>query len=60
MNKDFTLARAAVRLSIPVAFLILGACSGKDEARAASDTTSAKKQSATPGISNTTLTPDQR
>lgn len=59
MNKDFTRARAVARLSIPVAFFILGACSGKDEARAASDTTSAQQQSATPGISNTTLTPDQ-
>ena len=49
--------RAACRLSIPLALVLLGACSGKSEARAAADSTIAKK--AAPGITSTTLTPDQ-
>ena len=49
--------RAACRLSIPLALVLLGACSGKNEARAAADSTIAKK--AAPGITSTTLTPDQ-
>jgi cobalt-zinc-cadmium efflux system membrane fusion protein len=57
MNKDCTTVRAAGRLSIPLTLVLLGACGGKNEARAAADTTSAK--SATPGVANTTLTPDQ-
>ena len=50
--------RAAGRLSIPVALVVLGACGGKNEARAAADTASAAKSAAT-GPKNTSLTPDQ-
>src|SRR3569623_416016 len=57
MNKDCTTVRAAGRLSIPLALLLFGGCSGKNEARAAADSTSAKK--AAPGVTSTTLTPDQ-
>jgi membrane fusion protein, heavy metal efflux system len=57
MNKECTISRAASRLAIPLALYVLGACGGKSEAHAAADTASSK--SATPGISNTTLTPDQ-
>jgi cobalt-zinc-cadmium efflux system membrane fusion protein len=57
MNKDCTTVRAAGRLSIPLALVLLGACSGKNEARAAADSTSAKR--AAPGVTSTTLTPDQ-
>jgi len=56
MNKDCTTVRAAGRLSIPLALLLLGAC-GKNEARAAADSAAAKK--AAPGVSSTSLTPDQ-
>jgi cobalt-zinc-cadmium efflux system membrane fusion protein len=57
MNKDCTTVRAAGRLSIPLALVLLGACSGKNEARAAADTTTAKRPA--PGVAATTLTPDQ-
>jgi cobalt-zinc-cadmium efflux system membrane fusion protein len=57
MNKDCTTVRAAARLSIPLALVLLGACSGKNEARAAADSTAAK--SAAPGLTGTKLTPDQ-
>ena len=57
MNKDCTISRAAGLLSIPLALYVLGACGGKSEAHAAADTASSKH--ATPGISSTTLTPDQ-
>ncbi len=57
MNKDCTTVRAAGRLSIPLALLLLGACGKKSEARAAGDSTSAK--SAAPALTNTSLTPDQ-
>jgi membrane fusion protein, heavy metal efflux system len=57
MNKDSTMVRAAGRLSIPLALLLFGGCSGKNEARAAADSSSAKK--ATPGVTSTSLTPDQ-
>jgi cobalt-zinc-cadmium efflux system membrane fusion protein len=57
MNKDCTTVRAAGRLSIPLALVLLGACSGKNEARAAADTTTAKR--AAPGVASTALTPDQ-
>ena len=51
------MVRAAGRLSIPLALVLFGGCSGKNEARAAADSTSAKK--AAPGVTSTTLTPDQ-
>jgi cobalt-zinc-cadmium efflux system membrane fusion protein len=57
MNKECITSRAVGRLAIPLALFVLGACGGKSEARAAADTASSK--SATPGIANTTLTPDQ-
>jgi cobalt-zinc-cadmium efflux system membrane fusion protein len=57
MNKECTISRVVGRLSIPLALFVLGACGGKSEARAAADTASSKK--ATPGVANTTLTPDQ-
>jgi cobalt-zinc-cadmium efflux system membrane fusion protein len=57
MNKDCTIFRAVRLLSIPLALYALGACSGKNEAKAASDSSPAK--GASPGVSNTTLTPDQ-
>ena len=51
------MVRAAGRLSIPLALVLFGGCSGRNEARAAADSTSAKK--AAPGVTSTTLTPDQ-
>ena len=48
--------RAAGRLSIPLALVLFG-CSGRNEARAAADTASVKK--AAPGVTSTSLTPDQ-
>jgi cobalt-zinc-cadmium efflux system membrane fusion protein len=57
MNKDCTTVRAAGRLSIPLTLVLLGACGGRNEARAAADTTTAKR--AAPGLATTTLTPDQ-
>ena len=62
MTKDCTTFRAIVRMSIPLTLFVLGACGGKGEARAASDTASAKSapaRSAAPGVASTTLTPDQ-
>jgi cobalt-zinc-cadmium efflux system membrane fusion protein len=52
----------AGRLSIPLTLLVLGACSGKNEARAAADSSTAAKsasKSAAPGLTSTSLTPDQ-
>ena len=49
--------RAAGGLLMPLALLLLGACSGKNEARAAADSTSSKKTA--PGVTSTSLTPDQ-
>jgi cobalt-zinc-cadmium efflux system membrane fusion protein len=57
MNKDCTTVRALGRLTVPLALCMLGACGGKSEAHAVSD--SAQAKSTTPGITNTTLTPDQ-
>jgi cobalt-zinc-cadmium efflux system membrane fusion protein len=57
MNKDCTILRAASRLSIPLVLFALGACGGRSEAKAVSDSTATK--GAAPGIANTTLTPDQ-
>ena len=57
MNKDCTTVRALGRLTVPLALWMLGGCGGKSEARAAADT--AQTKSAAPGLSNTTLTPDQ-
>jgi len=57
MNKDCTTVRALGRLTVPFALWMLGACGGKSEAHPAPD--SAQAKSAAPGISNTTLTPDQ-
>jgi membrane fusion protein, heavy metal efflux system len=57
MNKDCTTMRAAGGLLMPLALLLLGACSGKNEARAAADSTSSKKVAA--GVTSTSLTPDQ-
>jgi cobalt-zinc-cadmium efflux system membrane fusion protein len=57
MNKDCPTMRAAGRLSIPLALVLFGGCSGKNEARAAADSTSARK--AASGVTSTTLTPDQ-
>ncbi|MDQ2766643.1 MAG: efflux RND transporter periplasmic adaptor subunit [Gemmatimonadota bacterium] len=57
MNKDCISVRALGRLTVPLALWMLGACGGKNEAHAAPDTATTK--SAKPGISNTTLTPDQ-
>lgn len=51
------MVRAAGRLSIPLALVLFGGCSGKNEARAAADSTSSKK--AASGVTSTTLTPDQ-
>ena len=51
------MVRAAGRLSIPLALVLFGGCSGKNEARAAADSTSARK--AASGVTSTTLTPDQ-
>ena len=56
MNKD-CITSSVGRLSIPLALIVLGACGGRSEAKAVSDSTSAK--GAAPGIANTTLTPDQ-
>ncbi len=52
------MVRAVGRLSIPVALAVLGACGGKNEARAAADSASSAKSAAT-GPKNTSLTPDQ-
>ena len=61
MIKHCTMARAAGRLSIPLTLaglvVLLGACGGKKEARAAADST--KSKSATPSVASTSLTPDQ-
>jgi cobalt-zinc-cadmium efflux system membrane fusion protein len=57
MNRDCTIFRAVGRLSIPFALFALGACGRGSEAKAASDSTPAK--GAAPGVSTTTLTPDQ-
>jgi cobalt-zinc-cadmium efflux system membrane fusion protein len=57
MNKVCTMVRAAGRLSIPVALVALGACGGKNEARAAADSTATKGSAS--GVANTSLTPDQ-
>ena len=57
MNNDCTLLRAVAPVSMVLALFVLGACGGKGEARAATDSTTAK--AAAPGVSNTTLTPDQ-
>jgi cobalt-zinc-cadmium efflux system membrane fusion protein len=57
MNKYCTAARALGRLAVPLVLFALGACGGKSEAHAAADTATTK--SATPGITNTSLTPDQ-
>ena len=51
------MVRAAGRLSISLALVLFGGCSGKNEARAAADSTSARK--AASGVTSTTLTPDQ-
>jgi membrane fusion protein, heavy metal efflux system len=67
MTKDCTIPRAIARMSIPVALFVLGACGGKSEARAASDSVSTKSASTkgaaakntAPGVATTTLTPDQ-
>lgn len=67
MTKDCTLSRAIVRMSIPLALFVLGACGGKSEAHEASDTAAAAgaatkgaaAKNAPTGIATTTLTPDQ-
>jgi cobalt-zinc-cadmium efflux system membrane fusion protein len=57
MTKERTTSRRLVRRSIPFALCVLAACGDKSEAHTARDSTSAK--AATPGVANTTLTPDQ-
>jgi cobalt-zinc-cadmium efflux system membrane fusion protein len=57
MNENYTRVRAAGRLSIPLTLVMLGACGGKSEARAAADSTTAKRPAA--GVAATALTPDQ-
>ena len=57
MNNDCTTLRAVAPVSMVLALFVLGACGGKGEERAATDSTTAK--AAAPGVSNTTLTPDQ-
>ena len=62
MTKDCTVSRAIVRMSIPLALFVLGACGGKGEARAAADSASSKGAPAkgtAPGVASATLTPDQ-
>jgi cobalt-zinc-cadmium efflux system membrane fusion protein len=67
MTKDCTISRVIVRISIPLALFVLGACGGKSEAREASDTASTKgvatkgaaPKNAPTGVETTALTPDQ-
>ena len=55
------MVRAVGRLSVPLTcaglLVLLASCGGKNEARAAADSTRAK--SAAPGVVSTSLTPDQ-
>ena len=57
MTKERTTSRRLVRRTIPFALCVLAACGDKSEAHTARDSTSTK--AATPGVANTTLTPDQ-
>src|SRR5665647_601226 len=56
MNKECTV-RSLGRLTVPLALWMFGACGGKTDARAASDTAQTKRSA--PGGVNTMLTPDQ-